>query len=88
MLWRGRREQAEQIISELKGLTNGRYVSSYYFAMIYLGLGDVNQALSFLEAALLERTGFMAFIKVEPMLDSLRSNPRFADIERSVGLAG
>ncbi len=82
----GRRQEAEQVITELAGLKNGRYVSSYYFAMIYLGLGEVDQALSFLEAAMVERSGFMAFIKVEPMLDSLRSHPRFAEIERSIGL--
>lgn len=82
----GQRDEAERIIEELKELAQGRYVSSYYFAMIYLGLGETDQAFACLEWAVEERSGFMAFIKVEPMLDPLRPDPRFADLERRIGL--
>lgn len=83
----GRRDEAERIINELKELAQEeRYVSSYYFAMIYLGLGETHQAFACLERAYEERSGFMTFIKVEPMLDPLRSDPRFTDLERRIGL--
>lgn len=82
----GQRAEAEQIVEELKKLARARYVSSYYFAMIYLGLGETDQAFAALERAYDERSGFMVFIKVEPMLDSLRSDPRFAGLERRIGL--
>jgi len=83
----GRRDEAERIINELKELAREeRYVSSYYFAMIYLGLGETDQAFACLERAYEERSGFMTFIKVEPMLDPLRSDPRFIDLERRIGL--
>ncbi|HJR06402.1 MAG TPA: tetratricopeptide repeat protein [Pyrinomonadaceae bacterium] len=81
----GERDAAEQIIKELRALPQERYVSSYYFAMIHLGLGETDQAFACLERAYAERSGFLAFIKVEPMLDPLRSDPRFADLERRVG---
>jgi TolB-like protein/Flp pilus assembly protein TadD len=82
----GRRAEAEQIIAELEELARARYVSSYYFAMIYLGLNDPDQAFACLERAYEERAGFMAFIKVEPLLDPLRSDPRFVALERRIGL--
>jgi TolB-like protein/Flp pilus assembly protein TadD len=82
----GRRVEAERIIEELKELARGRYVSSYYFAMIYVGLNEVDHAFACLERAYEERSGFMAFIKVEPLLDPLRSDPRFASLEHRIGL--
>jgi len=82
----GRRDEAERILTELKEVTQQRYVPSYYFAIINLGLGETDQAFACLESAYRERLGFMAFIKVEPMLDPLRSDERFADLERRIGL--
>jgi TolB-like protein/Flp pilus assembly protein TadD len=82
----GQRGEAERILTELKELTQQKYVSSYYFAIIYLGMGELDQAFACLEFAYEERSGFMAFIKVEPMLDPLRSDPRFAELERRIGL--
>ena len=82
----GRRVEAEELIAELKELSPRRYVSSYYFALIHLGLNETDQAFACLERAYEERSGFMAFIKVEPMLDPLRSDPRFADLEHRIGL--
>lgn len=82
----GRRTEAEEFNAELKELARERYVSSYYFAMIHLGLDETDEAFACLERAYEERSGFMAFIKVEPMLDPLRSDPRFIDLEHRIGL--
>lgn len=82
----GRRSDAEQIIAEFKAMMPARYVSAYYFAIIYLGLSEMDQAIAWLKTALEERAGFMAFIKVEPMLDPLRTDRRFVDLESQVGL--
>jgi len=81
----GQRDEAQQIITELKELTPRRYMSPYYFAIVHLGLGEIDQAIDYLKSAYEERSGFMTFIKVEPMLDPLRSDPRFIELENSVG---
>ncbi|MGH9755415.1 MAG: TPR end-of-group domain-containing protein, partial [Blastocatellia bacterium] len=56
-------------------------------AAIYTGLGENDQAFEWLEHAYLDRSGWMIYLKVEPMLDSLRSDPRFIDLLRRVGFA-
>jgi len=54
--------------------------------MIYLGLGDKDHALQWLQKADEERAGEGVFLKVSSEYDSLRSDPRFADLRRRVGL--
>lgn len=76
-----------ETLSDLPADLRGRDVSSSYFAMIHPGSNDADQAFACLERASEERSGFMAFIKVEPMLDPLRSDPRFAALERRIGLS-
>jgi hypothetical protein len=55
--------------------------------MIYAGLGDKEQTLAWLERAYQQRVHNMIFLKVEPELDGLRSDPRFVDLMRRVGLS-
>ena len=76
----GKREEALQMLAELEEMAKGKYVSAYYFAIIYLGLGDHEKMFHWLERAFEERAGFLAFIKVEPMFDPLRSEARFKDL--------
>jgi TolB-like protein/Flp pilus assembly protein TadD len=83
----GKREEAEQVLADLKEIAREKYVSAYYFAIIYLGLGELEQTFSWLERALDERAGFLAFIKVEPIFDGVRSDPRFTDLLRRMGLS-
>jgi TolB-like protein/Flp pilus assembly protein TadD len=83
----GKREEAEQVLADLKEIAHEKYVSAYYFAIIYLGLGERDQTFSWLERALDERAGFLAFIKVEPIFDGVRSDPRFTDLLRRMGLS-
>jgi serine/threonine protein kinase/Flp pilus assembly protein TadD len=73
----GKHREARQMIAQLESLSKRQYVSSYFVAMIHLGLGDLDRAFEWLEKAYEERSGFLAFIKVEPMLDALRGDARF-----------
>jgi TolB-like protein/Flp pilus assembly protein TadD len=83
----GKREEAEQVLADLEEIAREKYVSAYYFAIIYLGLGELEQTFSWLDRAFDERAGFLAFIKVEPMFDGVRSDPRFKDLLRRMGLS-
>jgi TolB-like protein/Flp pilus assembly protein TadD len=83
----GKREEARQVLADLEEIAKEKYVSAYYFAIIYLGLGDRQRTFSWLERALDERAGFLAFIKVEPTFDPLRTDARFADLLRRMGLS-
>ncbi len=70
----------------LKDLSKQEYVSAYDIAVIYLGLGEKDQAFAWLERAYEERCPTLEFLKVEPSLDPLRSDPRFADLLRRMNL--
>jgi tetratricopeptide (TPR) repeat protein len=82
----GRTNEAKQIAEELEELSKHQYVSAFNFAWIYLNLGDKEAALDYLERSYLERSSYLILLKVVPFFDLLRSNPRFQDLERRVGL--
>jgi TolB-like protein/Tfp pilus assembly protein PilF len=81
----GRRREAELLIEEFAHLARTRYVPAYYTAIIRLGLGLHEGALDDLARALEERTGFLAFLRVEPMFDPLRDDARFKELEQRIG---
>lgn len=83
----GQKEQALQVVGQLNELGKQRYVSPYHLAVIYTGLGDRPQALDYLEKAANERFNWLVFLKVEPLFDSLRSEPRFSALVQRIGLA-
>ncbi len=78
----GKRREALEILGKLTELSRRSYVSPYYVALVHTALGDRDQAFDWLEKACEERSSFLFFLKVEPLLDSLRSDPRFRDLER------
>jgi TolB-like protein len=82
----GKKAEARTVLNELKQLSGQEYVPAYDIALIYAGLGEKDQAFAWLEKAYEERSFPMAWLKVEPQWDSLRSDPRFADLVRRVGL--
>jgi tetratricopeptide (TPR) repeat protein len=82
----GRKREAEEILKQLKDRSRLSYVPAYNFAEIYIGLGDKEQALALLERAYADRSMLLTFLKVDPKFDSLRSDPRFKDLLRRVGL--
>ena len=74
----GNKMEAEKILDQLKELSKQRYVAAYSFALVYLGLGDKEEALRWLEKSYQDRAGSdIGFIRVDPLLDPLRSDPRF-----------
>jgi tetratricopeptide (TPR) repeat protein len=82
----GQRDQALKITDELRELSKQRYVSSYHIALIYARLGEKDRAFEWLENAYKERSDMLVYLKVDPRLDSLRSDPRFDELVRRVGL--
>ena len=82
----GRKDEARRCLRELQELGRERYVSSYDVAVILTGLGENDQAFVRLGDAYERRDGWLAFwLKVDPRLDPLRSDPRFQDLLRRVG---
>jgi TolB-like protein/tetratricopeptide (TPR) repeat protein len=74
----GNKAEAMKILDELAALSKQRYVSAYSFALVYLGLGDKEETLRWLEKSYQDRAGNdLAYIRVEPLLDPLRGDPRF-----------
>ncbi len=82
----GNRAQAEMVITNLKRLSRRKYVNSFEIAIIYVGLGQKDEAFGWLENAYRERSDLLVYLKVDPRLDSIRSDTRFVDLVRRVGI--
>jgi len=82
----GRRTEAQKELAKLLEAAKTRFVSPYFLATAYAGLGDKDKAFEGLETAYRDRADWMAYLKVDPEIDSLRSDPRFQDLLRRVGL--
>ena len=81
----GNKVEAEKILDQLKELSKERYVSAYSFALVYLGLGNKEEALRWLEKSYQDRTGNdLVYFRVEPLLDPLRGDPRFEELVTKV----
>jgi tetratricopeptide (TPR) repeat protein len=74
----GKQSEARHILAQLTQEAKARYVSPYAFAVIYLALGEKDQALDWLEKAARDHAGTLInLVKVDPYLDPLRGDPRF-----------
>lgn len=82
----GKEAEARAVLEGFSKSSAERYVSPYDIALVYNGLGLHHEALGFLEQAYAQRSPKMVFLKVEPKWNNLRSNPRFQDLLRRVGL--
>src|SRR3954468_6244479 len=81
----GRPEEAREALKALDELENHRHVDVFWRALLYLSLGDKDRALQFLELSYANNEGYeIGLIKVDPMLDSLRAEPRFQAIVQKV----
>lgn len=83
----GKEAEARSVLDGLLKSSAERYVSSYDIALVYNGLDQHDEALAWLERAYAQRTPPMVFLKVEPKWNNLRSDQRFQDLLRRVGLS-
>ena len=82
----GRKDDATKILNELLELNKQRYVTPAALVNVYIGLGDKEQAFFWLEKAYEERSNYIVYLNVFPLVDPLRSDPRFASLIQRVGL--
>lgn len=82
----GRPGEARAALVQLEGASSRGYVAPEYRALVHLGLGERDRALELLEEAYENRSGAMAYLGVEPLLDSLHGDPRFEALRRDVGV--
>ena len=84
----GNREEALTHLHDLEQRAASGYVSPVAFATLYIGLGDVDRALDWTERAWEERRGWVAYLRVNPIFDSLRESPRFDALVEKMRLQG
>jgi TolB-like protein/Flp pilus assembly protein TadD len=82
----GETVEANKMLEELMMRARTGYVSPYDIALLYVGLGDKENALAWLDKAIRERDFSILSIKAAPAWDTLRGDPRFTDLLRRVGL--
>jgi TolB-like protein/Flp pilus assembly protein TadD len=76
----GDKAGARKVLAELQELSKSRYVPSLYPAVMYTGLGELDQAFAWLDKAYREHNDRLVYIAVEPIADPLRSDPRYRDL--------
>ena len=82
----GHRKEAEQLLLRLETDARTRYVPALYFAMVYTGLGDKDQAFHWLDKAYEENCEYLITLPTEPFADPLRQDPRFPAFLKRLGL--
>lgn len=83
----GKKTEAAKVLTQLEDMKKRSYVSSFYIASIYAGLGDNDQAIKWLDRAYDEKSDYLVYLNVMPLLDSLRGEPGFKELVRRVGLS-
>jgi DNA-binding winged helix-turn-helix (wHTH) protein/Flp pilus assembly protein TadD len=76
----GRADEARSLLRELEVSEDGEWTSPYQRAILHAALGETGRALACLEEACAARDAWAVWVVVDPMLDSLRSDPRFEDV--------
>jgi serine/threonine protein kinase len=82
----GKRAEALKILDQLEIASKQRYIPSLYFAIVYSGLGEKDQALEWLEKAYQEHDFRLVWIGCDPSFDSLRSDARFKELLKKMNL--
>jgi DNA-binding winged helix-turn-helix (wHTH) protein/Tfp pilus assembly protein PilF len=82
----GQKHEALETLGGLERLAKERYVTPYGVALIHAGLGDKDRALVWLDSALEDRSHWIVWLKLDPRLDSVRSDRRYGDLLLRVGL--
>ena len=82
----GKQGEARQALAELKELSKGRYVAPLDMAIVYIGLGERELALEWLEKACEDHSYWLIWLKTDPRFDSLHGHPRYRELLRRMGL--
>ncbi len=82
----GRKAEAESSLKDLLERSRREYVPAFLVASIYVGLGDRDHAFAFLEKAYQDRSCLLTFLPMDPQMDPLRSEPRFKELLKKIGL--
>ncbi len=82
----GQRSEAESILASLIERSREEYVSAFHIAVIFMALGEVDEAFDWLERAYEERSAWMTRLGIDPRFDSIRTDPRFIGLLRRVGI--
>jgi TolB-like protein/DNA-binding winged helix-turn-helix (wHTH) protein/Tfp pilus assembly protein PilF len=82
----GRTTEARNLLDQLMQQAKKQYVSPFYVAIVYAGLGQKDQALDWLEKAYSDHSNAIVFLKVDPQMDTLRASPRFHELQRKLRL--
>jgi TolB-like protein/Flp pilus assembly protein TadD len=81
----GRKDEAQQILQQLRQRREQRYTAAYSLALVYLGLGDRNESLNWLEESYREHDGFnIGPIRIDPLLTPLHGDPRFEALAEKI----
>ncbi|HWO35951.1 MAG TPA: tetratricopeptide repeat protein [Candidatus Acidoferrum sp.] len=80
----GNTNQARSVLRDLEGRTGQQYVPAYAIALIYAGLGENDHAIIWLQKAYEDRSTSMVFLKLDPELSTLHSDPRFEQLSRRI----
>ena len=81
-----RQRKQFEIVDELNELAKERYVAPHFFAGIYVGLGEHDRAIEYLEKSCAEHCHWLIYLHIDPSVDDLRGDSRFQDLLRRVGL--
>jgi TolB-like protein/DNA-binding winged helix-turn-helix (wHTH) protein/lipoprotein NlpI len=84
----GQKREARDILARLNTLSQKKYVTPYGMALVYVGLGEKDQALNWLDKALEERAHWLVWIRLDPRWNSIRDEPRFKTIVKRLGFPG
>ena len=76
---------ALELLEQIRTIAKRQYVPAFHIALVYVGLGDKDQAFAWLEKAYAAREPAVVWLKTNPLVDSLRSDPRYANLLRRVG---
>ena len=82
----GKTHEARRAIEELRQKSQQMSVPAWSFALVYAGLGDVDKTFEWLEKAYREHSTYLMELKVDPRLDRVQADSRFADLVQRVGL--
>ncbi len=82
----GRADEARAVLSELRARRREGYLRSLYFALVCVGLGELDETLEWLERACEERDAWMAWLSVDATFDPLRSDSRYTALLKKVGI--